>query len=513
MYKRRLIALLLCLLFALAAVLSACGTSSEESDTSSEELSQTSQPVSDSKYIDANGKYWPVYSDGIKDQIIGDRTEVRVLVYDNTIQTTYYSEEIEPDMYSTTDSTLNEAVRERNNYVLQQLGIEIKAVPVEDVEATVKTELTAGTGDFDIAMPFLGACASLAQTNSFYDLKQFEEKGIIDLSAPWYEQNANDTFSIQNRLYFTVSDMTIMHKIVSSAILYNPEMIESKYPDLDIFQMVVDGDWTLDEMIRIGKEFAEDSDGNGVHDYNDNRGHDTYNNSVSGFYLASGEKLCTKNEEDVPIIAINGERSVTVSQKVLDTLQDGTWVLHANSLTGVGDIWTTALSVFGDGRSAFYTTAFSAIKKLRAYDIDYRIVPYPKIDDLQEEYITPGGGQYAYGVVILNTLSEEDADFAAYMIDVLSAGGKQYIATAYYDQILKHKDALSDEDKSVDMLDLIFDTRGVDIGSVFKIGNYDSVLPNLATAAPGTFRSAYEAAEVAAQTRIDQLNELFQKLK
>lgn len=168
---------MLCLLFALAAVLSACDTSSGESDTSSGELSQTSQPISDSKYIDANGKYWPVYSDGIKDQIIGGRTEVRVLVYDNTVQTTYYSEEIEPDMYSTTDSTLNEAVRERNNYVLQQLGIEIKAVPVEDVGATVNTELTAGTGDFDIAMPFLGACASLAQTNSFYDLKQFEEKG------------------------------------------------------------------------------------------------------------------------------------------------------------------------------------------------------------------------------------------------------------------------------------------------------------------------------------------------
>ncbi len=508
MYKRRLIALLLCLLFALAAVLSACGTSSEESDTSSGELSQTSQPA---KYIDANGKYWPVYSDGIKDQIIGDRTEVRVLVYDNTIQTTYYSEEIEPDMYSTTDSTLNEAVRERNNYVLQQLGIEIKAVPVEDVEATVKTELTAGTGDFDIAMPFLGACASLAQTNSFYDLKQFEEKGIIDLSAPWYEQNANDTFSIQNRLYFTVSDMTIMHKIVSSAILYNPEMIESKYPDLDIFQMVVDGDWTLDEMIRIGKEFAEDSDGNGVHDYTDNWGLVTSYNTASGFYLASGEKLCTKNEEDVPIIAINGERSVTVSQKVLDTLQDGTWVLHANGLTGVGDIWTTALSVFGDGRSAFYTTAFSAIKKLRAYDIDYRIVPYPKIDDLQEEYITPGGGQYAYGVVILNTLSEEDADFAAYMIDVLSAGGKQYIATAYYDQILKHKDALSDEDKSVDMLDLIFENIVYDVSLIYDFGGIGSIHQTLMTENSTDIVSKLESIRSAVEQKIDEIVEQYSK--
>ena len=76
-----------------------------------------------------------------------------MLVYNNTIQTTYYSEEIEPDMYDTTDSTLNEAVKERNNYVSEQLGVEIKAVPVDNVGETLQNAITAGEGDFDIAMP------------------------------------------------------------------------------------------------------------------------------------------------------------------------------------------------------------------------------------------------------------------------------------------------------------------------------------------------------------------------
>lgn len=98
---------------------------------------------------------------------------------------------------------------ERNNYVAQQLGVEVKAVPVDDVLATMRQEMLVPSDTFDIAMPFLNACAVLAQENAFYDLREFEQEGILDLSAPWYDQNANASISIENRSYFTVSDMSI----------------------------------------------------------------------------------------------------------------------------------------------------------------------------------------------------------------------------------------------------------------------------------------------------------------
>ncbi len=78
----------------------------------------------------------PPTSDSMRESLIGDRTEIRVLVVSNEIQTTYYSEEIEPDMYPTTDAKLNEAVAERNNLVSEKLGIDVKAVPVDDVASS-----------------------------------------------------------------------------------------------------------------------------------------------------------------------------------------------------------------------------------------------------------------------------------------------------------------------------------------------------------------------------------------
>ena len=87
----------------------------------------------------------------------------------------------------------------------------------------------------------------------------------------------------------------------------------------------------------------------------------------------------------------------------------------------------------------------------------------------------------AASAVIPTFPSEEEAKYAAYMVDVLSAGGKQYIATAYYDQILKNKDALSDSSKEIDILDLIFENIVYDVGYVYGLEGLSSLHSTLIT--------------------------------
>ena len=91
------------------------------------------------------------------------------------------------------------------------------------------------------------------------------------------------------------------------------------------------------------------------------------------------------------------------------------------------------------------------------------------------------------------------------MIDTLSALGKQYIATAYYDQILKRKDALSDEDKSVDMLDLIFDNIVYDVGYVYDFAGLRSIHQTLMTTSSTDIVSNLESIRSAVQAKIDEV--------
>ena len=224
-------------------------------------------------------------------------------------------------------------------------------------------------------------------------------------------------------------------------------------------------------MLELGRSFAGDADGNGTMDYTDEWGLVSSQGDAIQFYLASGETLCAKDENDDPIISIGGARSLSVSQKILETLQQKDWVILYQDILAQGvpasEGSNTALRIFGDGRALFRISAFSAIKKLRAYDVEYAVVPMPLADSTQTEYYTPCSAVYAYGIGIPSSLSEEDARFAAYMMDVLSAGGKEYIATAYYDQILKNKDALSDTSREVDILDLIFENVVYDVGYIY----------------------------------------------
>lgn len=166
---------------------------------------------------------------------------------------------------------------------------------------------------------------------------------------------------------------------------------------------------------------------------------------------------------------------------------------------------------FVAGNALFFSDSLSCTLTFRNMDADYGILPIPMLDSNQERYYSFVNPWVSSALAIPATHTGEDLEFIGAVLECMGYYSMDTVAYEFYDVALKYQQ--SRDDDSMEMLDRIFDTRGVDIGSVFKIGNYDSVLHNLATAAPGTFRSAYEAAEVAAQTRIDQLNELFQKLK
>ena len=108
--------------------------------------------------------------------------------------------------------------------------------------------------------------------------------------------------------------------------------------------------------------------------------------------------------------------------------------------------------------------------------------------------------------MVPNFLSEDDAKFAAYMIDVLSAGGKQYIATAYYDQILKNKDALD-----VEVLDMIFENIVYDVGIVYGFEGLGNIHTTLMTNKSTDIVSQLDTIRDAVNAKIEEVIEKYSK--
>lgn len=479
---KKTIALLLSLLMASAAFLSACGDNNgESSDDISQSTSDTSSAESN-VWVDDKVGYLGNGNWGREmPEFIWDKDTFTVLVYGNNVATTYYSEEIEPYLYETTDNIINEAVEARNNIILDRYGVEIKAQLCDDVYVTLRQQVEGGGDDCaDAAMPFLMSCTVLAQNGQLYDLRDFESDGYIDLSMPWWESNATESFSIANKVYFAVGDMSIMQKVCCNAIMFNKDLLAMKHPDIDLYKVVRDKKWTYDLLMTLAKDYTYESDNEDGMTWTDTWGYGSTNGSVVSHYQASGQRLVKKDENDEPILAVGTtERDVEILQKLLSTFgEQNNWVIRAEEMGG--DVWDRCVRIFGEGRNLFRVTAFSAVKKIRVYDVNFGLIPYPMIDETQDEYFTPCSAKYAYGCVI--PLSAPDPEFSAFMLDAMCAVSKgdnaSGLTRAYIEVVLKGKDLKADE-VACDILDnYVFNNIVYDLGVIYDFG-IDSMITKL----------------------------------
>ncbi|PKM63006.1 MAG: hypothetical protein CVU97_02280 [Firmicutes bacterium HGW-Firmicutes-21] len=483
---KKILVLAICIVLTLSFILGACNTepsvngSSEEEhssiiDAQSSEESDSSEDISDDTSSDISGLrggYDPTYGKyfvNMPEFKWSDKTEFKVLVYDNTIQKTYYSEEVGTDKPDIIDVFINESVRERNDIVLEKYGVEIKAIYASDVRQELVYDTLAGTGLYDAAMPFFLACTTLAQNGHLYNLADERFNDYIDLNMPWWDQNTTESFSIGNKVYFTTGDISFSQKKTSLAVLFNKNMLAQKFPDVDLYKMVRNGEWTLDEMITLSKAVTKDTDGIAGFTYKDTWGLASSYSDAMMFYLASGERMITKDANDFPNIAIGSERSITVAQNVLEQLQyQNKWVTHCNEYD-VTDIWQKSLDIFTENRALFRTSNLIVTKFLRQSnktDLDFGVLPMPKYNAEQESYYTPCAALMAHAIVI--PVGLPDPEFSAFMIEVMACEAKNYITPAYYDYTLKYRDMRDDE--SAEMLDIIFDNVVYDMDMVYNFG-------------------------------------------
>lgn len=476
MVFKKITALAICLLLLASLALASCGgTEQSESPSESEPEKVLTDSIED--YVKMPAFRWR-NSDGSMRE---GYDKFNLCIYSNNVATTYFSEDIVPNLYSTTDEVLNAAVTARNDEIELKYGVKITAEAVDDVVETLKNDVSSSLNNYDATMPFMrGAANSLAADGMLYDLFEFGD--YIHFDQPWWDKDCVDSVSIGHKLYMATGDISIMPKIVSFGMTFNKVMMENRFPDIDLYQMVRDGEWTFDRMIELCREVTYESDGSAGMTYADNWGLSSSYSDAGAFYLASGQKFITKDPEDLPVIALGDETSVSTAIKILENLQlENVWVYHCNTSAGqVPNIWQTSLDVFGENRALFRTSAFSAIKKLRAYDgaDEFGLVPVPKMTSTQDTYHTYCNTVYAHAAVIPNSLDRERAEFAAYMLELMAYGGMKHITKAYYDTILKTRDLKDAE--SEEMLDkYIFNHLVYDLGNVYDFGGIQSMLGDL----------------------------------
>lgn len=363
-----------------------------------------------------------------------------------------YTTDAVPEINEETGDVINDAIFRRNRTIEERFNINIVGTYGEEDAMVTQliNSVSAGDDEYDLFLGhsiYSGRAALAGCFYNWYDIP------YMDFSKPWFPQASIEGLTINDRMYLTVSDLCLSFSSVSYCMFFNKQMIED-YNLPDIYELVDNGEWTVDKLYDITKDMYRDLNGNSTADIDDQYGFASALTNHTTTWLFSCKVPTVELHEDGTAKSVfNSERASTLIDKLRKLYNDnpGSYLTAANSEQA------SPMSSFMNGYSAILTDSIGAsVSQFRDVMFDYGIVPYPKYDEAQDGYYTIPGGSVSCMAVPKSTV---DTELVGAVTAALARESWVSVMPDYYDIALKVK-GVRDE-TSIRMLDIILDGRSV----------------------------------------------------
>lgn len=396
---------------------------------------------------------------------------------------------------------INDAVYRRNSVIGERYNFVIEEIRENNWVNNINRAVNAGEDVYDLLMLHPNSVINVLVENQM--LIDLHDMPYMNLEAPWYDQNANESLSIGGALYATVGEISIMDNDATWVVLFNKEMADD-YDVEDLYGLVKSGGWTLERLYELSEDVSGDINGDGTLDENDRWGVQNEPYNVMAFCQAAGEKIVDKDSEDLPYVTLGSDRFISVFTRAMDLLTDGSVCMNYNDYAAKypgTDAWTDCMDpAFSDGRVLFNVTGLNRVTMFRSMEADFGILPMPKFEETMESYISPVQMWCSSSIAVLKSAS--DLERTGIIVEALSAESLYTLTPAYYDVTLKTK--LSRDNESAEMLDIIFGNRVYDIGAMYNWGNVYQLTLDLAAAKNYNFQSEFAKKEKSINTKIEK---------
>ena len=362
---------------------------------------------------------------------------------------------------------INDAVYIRNRKIEEKYNIKIDEVRVENPLLVSKTQQAVKAGDdfYDAVCPHLMEVTTLAQGGNLMDLFLMPN---IDLTMPWWNQGSVRDLSICKRLFVVSGDLFILDNDSLEAMVFNKALIQTNGLEIP-YDIVKRGEWTFDKLIEMGKGIAKDLNGDGkMYIKDDLFGIIIQASTENSFIVSGGEKICGKDENDYPVITFGTDRCYSILDALTELIHDEQNVVHLHRYMGEFPIYDEQVKMMQEDRALFSWILMRVVERLRGMETDFGILPLPKLDKAQKDYITNNNPNVGVGVSVPVVAS--DPERTGMILEDLCAESKYTLQPAYYEINLRGKYARDDE--SQEMLDILLSNTAYDIGYIYDFGGF-----------------------------------------
>ncbi|MBQ7982856.1 MAG: hypothetical protein IJ302_04760 [Clostridia bacterium] len=407
---------------------------------------------------------------------------------------------------------VNDARYKRNAIVEEQFNVSVVdydyniennlLTHVHDTaRSTVDKLIMAGDNDYAfMLLPGYTVC-KMAQESSLQDLYSMP---YLDLEKSWWDQKANADLTIMDRLFYTTGDISTADNDATCTVLFN-KVVAENYDLPEIYQLVLDGKWTLEQFYTLCNDVSRDLNGDGKYDETDQYGAMVWDDIAMAVVNSTGDKCASTDDTGNVILTLNNERTVNALQKYVEFGRDTSQCFQYQRAVDTSD--TVAINMFSGNQVLFFMQLMQIVPKLRDMEADFGIIPFPKYDESQDSYYNTVGSWHS--VFFCMPIGTADPEMSSIIAEALACEGKYNVTEAYYDTNLKTK-AARDEQSSA-MLDIIFETRVYDLGWYYQFGGYNEEVMNLVRLnhSAKEFTSMYTKLEKRALKEVEKLNTAF----
>ncbi|MBR7165630.1 MAG: hypothetical protein IKD18_05060 [Clostridia bacterium] len=409
---------------------------------------------------------------------------------------------------SLTGDKLNDAVFTRNSQIEKAYNCKIVEEQVSSPANAAMEPLMAGEYYADILFDEARLLRGLAGKNLLADFSVMEN---TNLEKAWYDKNSLSGMNIGSKVFFLVGDAATLDDRCTWIMWFNRDHIEEYDSEINLYDEVRAGKWTLDRLYELMVATAKDLNGDGYLMPGEDRfGYICERYGNFGHVLACGVTIGTVDDAGTWVIP------TTPKQELIDA-----WAALKPVLTSPTRFVSSNIESFSKGLGTFYSAGIGSALSLG--DSTYRIgaLPMPKQNEEQELYLSGVGYSQLCAYSIPNTVEgAEDwatngfasgSEQVAYFFEVFSYYSMNLLTPAFYNQVLL-KQSVSDPE-SAEMIEIAMQNKVYDPIAGYNFGSinvYSHVGSNHQNGIPGTdvnydtLVSAYEAKVAAARKALQQ---------
>ena len=396
---------------------------------------------------------------------------------------------------------LNDAIYRRNHSAMEVYNFNIaETITTDDPSTYIAKTVMANEDEYDAVLMRLDFASSV-NTGTLYNLLELPN---LNTEKLYWDQSFIRDNTLMGNLFNITGDILVSDDESTMVLTYNRPMAED-FSIENLYDVVRSGNWTVDKMLSCMKLVNEDIDNNGVWDTNDQYGLMFANNAAAAPYFgAFGEYLYQMDEKTgVPVFTGGSERAHTAFEKMNEILSDTTLAYDWSKISE--NTAAKLANMLNNKQVLFQSMVLSMVRRnYRDVELDFGILPLPKLDESQKEYSTIVNLVTPFISVPVTVSAPDTVGFI--LEDLAAASGE--ITETYYSACMESK--YTRDTESYEMINLARQNLTYDMGFVYAWGGLSSKITGEIIVPNGNYASLLAQMQSAADTAmhkfVDELN-------